>query len=44
MPDIQSILVYIALGIAIGFLVWKFILPKKKSKKSCGNGNDCSCH
>lgn len=43
MPDIQTILVYIVLAIAIGFLVRKFLLPKKKSKKTCGSA-DCGCH
>ena len=42
--NIQEILVYISLGIAIGFLVTKFIWkPKSKSKKNCGD-DDCGCH
>jgi len=40
--DIQSILVYVVLGIAIGFFIQKFI-GKKKSKKGCGK-DDCGCH
>jgi hypothetical protein len=37
----QQILVYIALGIALGFLFKKFF-GKKKSKKNCGD-EDCGC-
>ncbi|UGU17246.1 FeoB-associated Cys-rich membrane protein [Sinomicrobium kalidii] len=44
MPDIQTILVYTALAIAVGFLIKKFFFPKKKSKKACGGGADCGCH
>ncbi|MBF6641555.1 FeoB-associated Cys-rich membrane protein [Flavobacterium sp. J49] len=40
--EIQEILVYVALGIAIGFLAQKFI-DKKKSKKGCDK-DDCACH
>ncbi|NNT70954.1 FeoB-associated Cys-rich membrane protein [Flavobacterium sp. IMCC34852] len=40
--ELQEILVYLALGIAIGFLAQKFI-GKKKSKKNCDKG-DCGCH
>ncbi len=40
--NIQEILVYIALGVAIGFLGQKFI-GSKKSKKGCGK-DDCACH
>ncbi|HPW97584.1 MAG TPA: FeoB-associated Cys-rich membrane protein [Flavobacterium sp.] len=40
--NVQEILVYIALGIAIGFLVTKFIW-KPKSKKGCDK-DDCGCH
>jgi uncharacterized protein YneF (UPF0154 family) len=39
--EIQSILVYIVLGIAIGFFVQKFI--GKKKKKGCDK-DDCGCH
>ncbi|RAV29718.1 FeoB-associated Cys-rich membrane protein [Sinomicrobium soli] len=45
MPDIQTTLVYIALGAAIGFLVKKFLLPsRRKNKSNCGGGPDCGCH
>ncbi len=44
MPDFQTVLVYIALGIAIGFLVKKFLLPSQKSNKNCGGDPDCGCH
>ncbi|NRD18426.1 FeoB-associated Cys-rich membrane protein [Winogradskyella eckloniae] len=40
---IQNILVVIALGFAVFFLIRKFVwTPKKKSSKSCGNDN-CGC-
>jgi len=42
MVTFQEILVYIALGIAICFLVQKFT-SQKKSKKGCDK-NDCACH
>jgi hypothetical protein len=42
MATFQEILVYIALGIAIGFLIQKFI-GKKKTKNGCGK-DDCACH
>ncbi len=40
---VQEILTYIALSIAIGFLIKKF-LWKKSSKKSKSCGDDCACH
>jgi len=51
MPDIQNILVYITLFIAVAFLVKKFFFPKflfsstKKNKPSKACGQDgCGCH
>jgi len=42
--NIQEILVYIAVGFAIFFLIYKF-LWKNKSKKNCGTDENCgSCH
>lgn len=41
---IQNILVFSVLAIAVIFLVKKYILPKPKSKKACGNDNNCGCH
>ncbi|WP_188373310.1 FeoB-associated Cys-rich membrane protein [Winogradskyella haliclonae] len=42
--SIQNILVYITLGLALTFLVRKFIWkPKKKVAKACGK-DDCGCH
>ncbi len=41
--NIQEILAYIILGIALAFLIRKFFLKKKKSDKSCGT-DDCGCH
>jgi len=35
----QNILVYIALGLAIAFLIWKYFFSKKKG--SCNT--DCDC-
>jgi hypothetical protein len=40
--DIQEILAFSALGIALAFLIKKFFW-KKKSKKNCGD-DDCGCH
>jgi len=40
--DIQEILTYIILGLAIAFLVKKFFFKKKKNDKNCGG--DCNCH
>lgn len=45
----QQILAYITLAIALGYLVWKFILPKtlfsrtKQHTKECGQDN-CECN
>jgi FeoB-associated Cys-rich membrane protein len=39
----QEILTYVALVVAVGFLIKKFFFKKKKSAKNCG-GNDCGCH
>jgi len=40
---IQNILIFIALGIALLFLVRKYIWKsKKKAAKACGN-DDCGC-
>ena len=49
MDFIQSILVYIVLAIAVGYLVKKFVLPArlfapgKRGDKVCGQ-DDCGCH
>lgn len=40
----QNIVVFLALGIAIWFLVQKFFLKKPKTDKGCGSGDDCGCH
>lgn len=40
--NIQEILVYIVLVIALAFLYQKFF-GKKKPKKNCGD-DDCGCH
>lgn len=46
---LQNILVYITLAFAVGYLAYKFVLPKsflpsrKKSTKPCGQDN-CGCH
>jgi hypothetical protein len=41
--DIQQILAYLFLTIAIGFLIKKYFWKKKKSDKNCGK-DDCGCH
>ncbi|MCB0375828.1 MAG: FeoB-associated Cys-rich membrane protein [Sinomicrobium sp.] len=43
MTDLQHILVYVAVLLAAGFLVKKFVFSKKKTKKACGK-TDCGCH
>ena len=48
MAAVQEILVYVALGFAIIFLVGKYLWPKrlisaKKADKSCGE-HDCGCN
>jgi len=49
MSLIQPILAYITLAIAVGYIVFKFFLPKsilttkKGNDKSCGD-TDCGCH
>jgi len=41
---LQNIMVIIIVGIAVWFLVKKFLWkPKKDSNGSCGN-DDCGCH
>jgi len=40
----QEFLAFTALGFALAFLVKKFLLKKKKSKKDCGTDDDCGCH
>ncbi len=45
----QQIVVYIIVGLALVYLVGKFLLPrslfslKKRPKKVCGE-DDCGCH
>lgn len=45
----QTVLVYLTLAIAIGYIAKKFFLPKrlfvskKNSAKPCGQ-EDCGCH
>jgi len=41
--EIQSILSFLILGFAVGFLVKKFFFKKKKTGGDCGEG-DCGCH
>ncbi|MEH6680824.1 MAG: hypothetical protein V7724_09765 [Sediminicola sp.] len=49
MEWVQHLLVYLTLAVAVGYLLWKFLLPKtlfsskKQSDKGCGSG-DCGCH
>ena len=38
--NIQEIIAFIALGIALAFLIKKFFFKNKKSNKDCGSG-DC---
>ena len=39
----QEIVAFIALGIAIAFLLRKLFFKKKKNNKNCDGGN-CDCH
>jgi hypothetical protein len=41
--DLQQILVYLSLFIAVFFLIKKFFW-KKRDKKSKSCGDDCACH
>ncbi len=43
-PFIQKVLVAIVFVMAIGFLVYKYVMPKKpkKTKKDCNN-DSCGC-
>jgi len=41
---IQNILAFTAVGVAIFFLIKKFIWKKPSSKKSCGGDDSCGCH
>jgi glycopeptide antibiotics resistance protein len=41
--DIQEIIAFIALGVALAFLIKKFFFKKKNSDKNCGSGTDCGC-
>jgi uncharacterized membrane protein YwzB len=49
MDMIQNILLFVTVGIAVGYVVKKYFLPKKlftskkQNEKSCGS-NDCGCH
>ncbi|HZW62609.1 MAG TPA: FeoB-associated Cys-rich membrane protein [Flavobacteriaceae bacterium] len=40
---IQTLLVYLALILAVAFLVKKFFFKEASSKKSCGKDNGCGC-
>ena len=40
--NLQDILTYICLTLAIVFLIRKFFWKKKANKKGCGD--DCNCH
>ncbi len=49
MSLVQPILAYLTLAMAIGYLVFKFFVPKailsknKKNQKVCGQ-DECGCH
>ncbi len=49
MAVIQSLLVYVIVALAVGYILKKFFLPKtlfaskKSSNKSCGS-DSCGCH
>lgn len=39
--NLQEILTYICLALAVGFLLKKFFWKKKATKKNCGDNCDC---
>lgn len=41
---IQNILVFIAIVLALTFLIKKFFLKKPNTKKDCGGNDECGCH
>ena len=42
---IQNILVFITLGLALIYLIRKFVWkPKKTAAKACGGDDGCGCH
>ena len=42
---IQTILAFVALGLALSFLIKKFFWKKSKSKKGFADAHDCDhCH
>ena len=45
MELLQTVLVYVAVGLSVGYLVWKFLWPKRAvaSKKDCGH-DECGCN
>lgn len=43
MYNTQDIIIYIALALAVWFLVRKFFWKKTKSQKSCGKDHGCGC-
>ncbi len=49
MVDLQNILLYVSLAIAVGYVIRKYLVPKKlftsktKKQKGCGS-SDCGCH
>ncbi|MEM7484335.1 MAG: hypothetical protein AAF348_03930 [Bacteroidota bacterium] len=49
MELLQHFLMYLTLTAAVGYLLWKFVLPKslvsgkRKTPKSCGQ-EDCGCN
>lgn len=42
--DIQEIIAFVALALAVAFLIRKFFFKKKKSGKNCGSDDDCGCN
>ncbi|WP_396602746.1 FeoB-associated Cys-rich membrane protein [Algibacter sp. R77976] len=41
---IQNVLVFIAMALAMSFLIKKFFWKKAKPKKACGGDDGCGCH
>ncbi|HNQ27604.1 MAG TPA: FeoB-associated Cys-rich membrane protein [Aquaticitalea sp.] len=39
--DFQEVIVYVILGLAVAYLLKKFVFKPKK--KNCGGGENCGC-
>jgi len=42
--NLQEIIAFLILLVAIGYLVKKFFWTPKKKSKNCATNEDCACH